>query len=309
MKWCLFPTAALVLAFGQQSSTTVHYNPMGQPMPSPSTTTRVSGNTTVQTEKRQSVNGRWVPSERVEERVLRQDASGRSVERVIRRYDQDGNPAGIEKVLIEEEKRSSGGTAVRTSVFRADLNGNVSLAERRLSESRSSGDAVVTTETVERPSIDGRIEAAEKRSTVARMSADGEVRNTSVFKRDENGRFFEAEKQVAETRKSGGEQVESVATYQAMLGGFRLLDQTVKKSGKAADGSERIEVDIYTENVAGVANTSGKPQLREQQLVVRRAQGGGVAETVDVRRPSVSDPGRLGAPARISETWCQGKCE
>ena len=48
------------------------------------------------TEMRQSVNGRMVPLERVEEKVLRDDASGRLVERIIHRYDAQGNPTAPE---------------------------------------------------------------------------------------------------------------------------------------------------------------------------------------------------------------------
>jgi hypothetical protein len=34
-----------------------------------------------------------------------------------------------------------------------------------------------------------------------------------------------------------------------------------------------------------------------------------VVETVSVRRPSVSDPNRLGDLQKVSETLCQGKCQ
>ena len=51
-----------------------------------------SKNSVETTERMQSINGRMVPLERVEERVLRDDASGRVVERLIHRFDATGNP-------------------------------------------------------------------------------------------------------------------------------------------------------------------------------------------------------------------------
>lgn len=317
MKWSLAPVVFAIVvfamsAFGQQASQTVYYNPMGQTMPSPSVSTQVNGKTTTRTEKRQSLNGQWVPAETVEERVVRDDAQGRTVERYIRRYDMNGNPAASEKVVVEQEKRAGGESSVRTSTFRSDMNGNLNLAERSVAESRNSVGGLMTTEVVDRPSINGSLETAEKRSTVARATSDGEVRNTSVYKRNDNGQFVEAIKQVSESKKGAAGATESLATYEAGTGsgsGFRLVGQTVKRAGKNADGSERIEVDVYTANVPGVLNTTDKPQLREQRVIVRKAQGGAVSETVDVRRPSVSDPTRLGAPIRFSETVCKGKCE
>ncbi len=40
----------------------------------------------------QSINGRTVPMEQVEEQVLRNDSSGKVTERIVRRYDPQGNP-------------------------------------------------------------------------------------------------------------------------------------------------------------------------------------------------------------------------
>ena len=52
----------------------------------------------------QSINGRTVPMEQVEERVLRNDASGKVTERIIRRYDPQGNALPPARETIEEEK-------------------------------------------------------------------------------------------------------------------------------------------------------------------------------------------------------------
>src|SRR5260370_32183389 len=96
-----------------------------------------SGSTT--TERLQSINGRMVPWERVEERVLRDDASGRVVERWVRHYDQTGNPTPPEKSLIEETKRSDGGSTVRTTTWRGDVNGGGAGAGRVVQDGAKTG--------------------------------------------------------------------------------------------------------------------------------------------------------------------------
>src|SRR5436853_7615945 len=49
------------------------------------------------TERLQSLNGRLVPLERIEERTIREDSSGRVLERTVHRFDPDGHPSPPEK--------------------------------------------------------------------------------------------------------------------------------------------------------------------------------------------------------------------
>ena len=74
----------------------------------------------------QSINGRTVPMEQVEERVLRNDASGKVTERIIRRYDPQGNPLPPARETIEER---SGPMEVPPS--RAPLTGRTSTGTCR----------------------------------------------------------------------------------------------------------------------------------------------------------------------------------
>jgi hypothetical protein len=310
MKSCVLALTLATGLFAQQNQTrTVTYDGMGQPMPSPSYSSTTTPNSATRTEKMESVNGRRVMVERVEERVVREDARGRVVERIVKRFDPNGNPGPAEKQTIEEDRVSPGQVVTRTTVYRADMSGNMALAERSVREARKSAVGETIQETVERGSINGGLEVAERRSTEVRAAADGETKNTVVYKRDTNGQLYEVLKSVGETKTTKTGAVENVATYEAAMGGFQLVSQTVKKTEKAANGNERVEVDVFTSNVPGVSNTSGKPQLREQQLIVRQNSNGVATETVDVRRPSVSDPGRLGPAMRQSETVCSGKCQ
>jgi hypothetical protein len=312
MKYCLLTLVCASAGLAQQGTTTqtYTYNGMGERVAGPAVSTSVAGNTTLRTETHQSVNGRSVPAESVEERVVQDDGQSRVVERVIRRFDANGNPGLAEKIVIERRNGADGGTAVRTSVFRSDINGAMTLAERSATVSRESGNQVNIEETVDRPSINGSMETAERHETQVSRTADGETRNTAIFKRGENGGMYEAAKVVADTHNTPSGTVENVATYEtASTGTMRLSEQTVRKTVKSADGVEHEVVDVYKLNVPGVANATGKPQLQEQQLIVRKTSGGGTSETVDVRRPSVSDPGRLSTPVRLKESVCTGNCK
>jgi hypothetical protein len=71
-----------------------------------------------------------------------------------------------------------------------------------------------------------------------------------------------------------------------------------------------IQTNLFAHTVAGnVQDSSGSLRVKEQQVVQRRTNpDGSVAETLSVRRPSVSDPNRLGDLQKYSETVCKGKC-
>jgi len=113
---------AAALSAQQQStvSSTTAVDINGHRIPDgPETIRQTSPNGTEITEKMQSINGRMVPLERVEEKVLRDDASGRLVERVIRRYDPQGNALPPTKETVDEQKKPDGSTTTQTTTYRA----------------------------------------------------------------------------------------------------------------------------------------------------------------------------------------------
>jgi hypothetical protein len=91
------------------------------------------------TEITQSVNGRTVPLERVDERVIRDDSSGRVVERIIRRYDQTGGAMTPGKEIIEEQKRPDGSSTKQVTSYRGDINGGMQVIEKSVTQVQSSG--------------------------------------------------------------------------------------------------------------------------------------------------------------------------
>lgn len=299
----------MVPALAQQSVQTRVYDASGNVLQSPAYAVSQSGKTTTRTEQRRSLDGRLVPAETTEERVISDDGQTRVVERSIRRYDISGNPAPPEKVRVEEQKTADGGTVTRSTTWRGDISGNLALAERSVIERRKSGQTETVNETVERPSINGSIDVAERRATTINSTGpDESLKNVLVYRRDTNGSFYESQKEVTETRKTAAGTVENSVSYQGGASGFQLIDQKVKRVEKAADGTVHVIEDVYRPNGPGVVNADAKPLLSEQRVTVRKEAAGRVTETTDVRRTSVADPNRLGAPQRESERVCSGKC-
>ncbi len=311
MKWSVYAFVCWVPLLAQQVTRTSQFDGFGNALPSPTYSTSVSGGTSTRVESRPSVNGNLVPAQTVQERVLSDDGRKRVVEREIKLYDANGNALPAERVRIEEDKQPSGAVTTRMSVFRADINGNLSLAERSVKETRSAGSSTQTTETVERPSINGSVEAAEKRATTVQIGNDQETRSTVVYKKDQNGQFYEAVKKVGESRKTSAGIVDNESTFENYGGKYRLVDQTVRRTVKNANGNEQVEENLYRETVPGLApqGETQAPQLVQQRLITRQASAGGLSETVDVRRTSPSQPDRLGSPVRESQSVCTGKCK
>jgi hypothetical protein len=92
---------------------------------------------------------------------------------------------------------------------------------------------------------------------------------------------------------------------------MQLHGQTVAKTVKRADGSADVVVDIFGQNVPGTTDSSSRAlKLQEQQMIEKTpGPNGTVTETLSVRRPTVSDPNKLGPERQISQTVCKGDCK
>lgn len=297
----------------QQSSTSTSYLPDINGRMTPGAIvmrTKHDGRTDV-TEKTTSINGRLVPLERVEERVIRDDASGSVVERLVRKYDANGNPAQIEKTVIEEQKRSDGSSTTRSTTYRSNINGDFQLQEQSITETHKQG-ATSTAETViQRPSVNGGLAPVERWTVVTDEQPQGKQKSTTIYRSSGNGGFYEAVRQTMAEQKKGNETIQNTALYlPGATGEMQFDSQTVTDTVKAGDGYEVSRVNIYGRDVPGVVSPDRGPKLKEEQTIERKPGGGNtVVETVSVRRPTLADPNRLGSPQRISETICRGKCE
>jgi len=299
---------------GQQtstSSTSVDVN--GQVVSAgPQITRAKSDSGSESTETMQSINGRMVPLEKVEEHVLRDDASGRVVERVIRRYDPQGNPTTPVKETIEEQKRPDGSSTIQTSRYRGDINGGMQLVEKSVTESRKSDTGETSDTVIQRPTLNGSVETVEKRSQVTVKQPTGYQSETTTYRTDGSGGFYTAVRQTVEHTQQGSQSTDNTAEYEANPGGpLQLHAQSVTNTVTRADGSQDVVVDIYGKNVPGTVSSSDSPLKLQERQVIQKTPGPNdtVTETLSVQRPTTSDPGHLGPLQELSQTVCKGNCK
>ncbi len=308
MTACVLFLSATALACAQTTIQTYVFDAEGNRTRGPEVDVRGD----VRTELLPSINGRSVPLEKVEERVIRDDGTSKLIERTIQRFDQTGHLAQTERVSEERTRQADGGSQVRATTYRTDVNGNMQLFERSSTEIRKTGEALTSDVVVERPSINGSLEKAEKRFITDDQTPSHDSRSTVIYRRDDNGGFHEAVKETVNTQTDDGRSVQNSARYAVGSSGrLELYEQAVRTTVKRKDGTESTVVDLYSSERPGSSNASGDrtPKLNEEQLIERRSANGQVYEVLSMREPSASDPNRLGTARRIKETVCTGKCE
>jgi hypothetical protein len=270
-----------------------------------------SATSSVTTESRQSINGRSVPVEQVEQHVLRDDASGKLTERIIRRYDPQGNPMPSVRETVEEQKHPDGSSTIQSTTYRGDINGNTQVAERTTTDSHPSGAGETSETVVQRLTPDG-LATVEKRDAVVVKQPTGYQSETTTYRSDGNGGFFTAIRQTAEHTEQNSQSSDSSAEYESGQNGeLALHSQTVTKTVTRPDGSKDAVVEIYGRSVPGTVSGSDAGLTLQEQQVIETAPGPNntMVQTLSVRRPSLADPKTLGPARQISETVCQGDCK
>lgn len=303
--------AAAVAAQGTSTYTTTQVDINGQTVQlGPRVSTTTSGNTTDTVQTNRSINGRNVTVERVEERVLRDDASGKTIERIVHRYDETGNPAGTEKIVVDEQKRAGGGSSIQTTSYQNDINGRMAVVSRATTQTQVSGGTETADTVVEKPDINGGFETVEKQNVVTSRQGKDYNEEAVTYRRNENGDFYPAVRRVTDHNQAGNVSKDNTAEYEVGADGrMALHSQKMATTEKGPGGAENVQVDIFRKNVPGISSDSGSLQLIERQLIDRRLQpGGATVETLSVQRPSISDPRKLGPPQQLSETVCHGAC-
>jgi hypothetical protein len=258
----------------------------------------------------QSINGRLVPLEKSDARVLSESPNGRTTETVVRKYDPTGVLASTERIVTDEQKTPSG-SVIHATIYRSDLNGNFQESERRLIESETQGATTTSNVTISRPGLGGSLEVAEKRNIVTTVEANT-TRETEVVQRPApNGQFVDATRQVREETKAADKMTSNTASYEPNFDGqMSLIRQQVETTTKAPDGSAVTERNTYAPSQYGIARDDhGGPKLQEQEVIVRHEKNGGVTETTTVSRPTLADPNLPGPSTVVSDLVCTGKCQ
>jgi hypothetical protein len=305
-------TAGIGFAQSQSASTTVITDLNGNQVVSASSTSAATATDSTQTKLTQSLNGRQVPLEQTEERVLRKDSTGKVTERIVRKYDPNGGLASTERVVTEEQATPGGGSTVHATTYRSDLNGRELETEQRVSETRVAGTTTTNETTIQRPTVNGYFETTERHTAVSSGDDANKTTTETVYRPSTNGGLQEAVRRVIVATKSKDQTVEQAVQYEPTVdGAFQLKSQTVTTTSKQPDGSQTTEVNLYGADAPGQVRQEGSSQqLQQQQIITRKkAADGSVIETLSVRRPSINDPNRLEGPEKVSETVCIGKCD
>lgn len=307
------PLLAGGLAFAQttrvQELTTSTFDFEGRPVQGPQYVVTKTNGVVDEAMLLPSPSTRLAPRERIEERIVRDDASGRVVEQIRWSYDADGRPLPPEKTRIEETRRNGASTIV-TTTWVGDVNQRFELRERATTERVVTEGKERATTTVERPTANARLQVVEKQELTGTRSEAESRQEVVIYQKDVSGNFTPARRLVTETQGQG-ERVREVTTeYEAAsTGRMQFASRTESDIERAPDGSERRQVAVYGVVVPGGVADPNRPQLREQQLIERQAAANrGYVETFSIRRPAPSEPHRLGEFTRISETVCQGEC-
>ena len=273
-------------------------------------TPQVASSDHTQTEITQNLNGRRVPLQQTEERVLRKEGNLTVTERIVRKFDANGQVALTDRQIIEAAKRPNGSTTHITT-YRTDVNGREREAERQTTETETQGSVTKMQSSIDRPSLSGSFETVEKRSGVTETTPGGAREDQTIYQRSENGGYVVRAREVKESSHSGNQATEKSALYQPLgsSGQLQLTEQSVSNTTARPDGSQTVQTELYGASWNGrVGDSQSGPSLREQDLIERTpGPGGSVTESLSVRRPTAADPNKLGPLTKISETVCTGK--
>lgn len=256
-----------------------------------------------------NLNGGHTQLDEVQERVLEESAGRKVVERITIHRSPDGTPAGKDKTIIEEDRRSGGGGTIRSTTYTDNGNGRFVPADRTVQELTKSGDNVASETRVERPSINGNFELAERYVSSSTVAGENKEIQESTFFRDATGRWSEISRAVVRETKKGDVTSEQSDRYEPGSDGrLRLAIQSVASTTKNPDGSESRVVDVYSTGMDGVAD-GNKLAMKERRFFEKRtAADGSVVESLSVSLPINNNPNRLTEPKKVQETVCKGAC-
>lgn len=264
------------------------------------------------TETIQSINGRNVPLESVQERVISEGPEGKLIERIVKKFDSSGNLSATEKVMVEEKKHSDGSTTTGITTYDSDLNGRFALRERSTTVNRRDSDTVHAETKTERPTLNGSLELQERRVAVTTGTEKDSRTDVTIYRSTGGLSLVEAARETTEIKIETGQTTTAVAQYNTgSTGKMELAGQRVSRLTKEPDGSELEVVDVYGSVATGRAGGSSLtlPKLREQQIIERRpGPDQSMTETFSVRRTEL-DSEKLTPVQKISETICIGNCK
>jgi hypothetical protein len=307
VKYCLFILLAGGLARAQSDTATYITDINGRRV-------EVSSAAATDSERKelsQSINGRQVPLEQTETRVLSKGPNQTITETITRKFDRTGQVISTDRTVQDEQKHGNTST-IRATIYRSDINGRLQEDERRVIDTQTQGQTTTSDVVISRAGASGSFEPVEKRTVVTTGDAKSTHEQQFIYRPSQSGQLVEAQRMVKDQQKTGNTTVENAAAYELdYTGAMQLASQTTSTTTKVNDTADVTETNVYERASLGRPRVEGTgPRIDEQRIIERtKRPNGSVIETIAVRRPTLADPTHLGNPNKISETVCTGKCE
>ncbi|MBI3697830.1 MAG: hypothetical protein HY238_23735 [Acidobacteria bacterium] len=282
----------------RQSSYT--YDLEGRPVAAPSASEQRRGSTVDRDDVRRDAEGRPVTVGRTEERLLRNQESEQSGERVIQRYDFSGKPVSKQVIKFERRKMPDGSVVLVENQYDQDTNGRMQFVERRTTTEKKTGAGGTMAQVVERPGVNGGLQlAARTDRTETRLSdAVTEVVGSRQFP-DANGRLVERDREASVITKSGNATSTETKQWQlGAMGQMEFVGRSVSRLAETPDGSQVEDVEVFATKIGGTTPDLNAPQVPTLEQQVHREKkvrpDGKIVETTSARLRQVADPSRLG---------------
>jgi hypothetical protein len=255
-----------------------------------------SGNRTVdkQTVEVQGADGRYTPFLDTETETVQVNAT--TTRKIVRTYGRDSNGQRNLTQVTEEESQSSAtgaGKVVRTT-SNPDLNGNLQVVQREVSDTRKTGpDSQETKTTVYMPQ-GGSMTAVQQTQEAQRRSGGGniDVKKTTLLP-DGNGSWQVGEVKESTIREQGKNRTsEERVSRPDSDGKLAEISRTVGKETEGAGQRKTSSVETYTTDDPGFAG-DGKLHLNQRVTTVqnRNAAGGRTEQQVEQPNPGAPDAG------------------
>ena len=200
MKYCLLTLATASLAFAQANISSYQPDLNGRLVEGIRAAVSPNGD---RTEVSDSMNGRKVPREVTEVRVLSEGPTGRVVETTTRKFDPTGQLGAVTRTVTDEQTVGNK-TIIKATTYVSDVNGRLQEGERRVVEAVKQGNTTSSDVSIARPTLNGAFETVEKRMVVSVADEKSVHEDETIYRPSQNTGFTPVEREVRDVKKDPG---------------------------------------------------------------------------------------------------------
>ena len=256
----------------------------------------------------QSISGREVPYLSERQTVLRETETEKSVEKIVQRYDPNGNPTHQEMVREETRKLPDGTVVTTATMFIENINGRMEIVDRVVNRRQEHNGRIENLTTTEKPSINGGFQIVVREESTEEKQGENTSTITTVRRVDDGGgRLVVAGREETVMRQSGNVSTTEKTVYErdALNAKMTVSSRTKGELVANEDGSSTETAETYGHSLGeGTPRfLSGRSENRLLRTVTRETVIGLAGETIETTRTrtrSQADPHRL-APTETQQ--------